>query len=60
LVAKSLAAGVNVVPGQRSIKRCNDTVEADEQIPVVVALSVADGHHACLDWVPNMTRTPEE
>jgi uncharacterized protein involved in tolerance to divalent cations len=59
-VAKSLAGGVNVVPDQRSIKRCNDAVEADEQMPGVVALSVADGHHACLDWVPTMTRTPEE
>ena len=26
----------------------------------VVALPVADGHHAYLEWVSNATRTPEE
>ena len=30
------------------------------EVPEVVALPVADGHHAYLEWVSNATRTPEE
>lgn len=42
-VEESLAARVNVVPGPRS---------------KVVALPVADGHHAYLSWVASSTRAP--
>ena len=30
------------------------------EVPEVVALPVADGHHAYLEWVSNATRTLEE
>ena len=30
------------------------------EVPEVVALPVADGHHAYLEWVSNATRTSEE
>ena len=30
------------------------------EVPEVVALPVADGHHAYLEWVSNATRAPEE
>jgi len=29
------------------------------EVPEVVALPVADGHHAYLEWVSNSTRTPQ-
>jgi periplasmic divalent cation tolerance protein len=84
LVADSLAACVNVVPGVRSIYRWNGAVQADEEalmilkttverlpavrerllalhpydLPEIVALSVADGHHPYLQWVADSTRTP--
>ena len=41
---------VNVVRGLRSIL-CPEA-------PAVVALPVADGHHADLEWVASPTRTP--
>jgi len=43
-------AGVNIVSGLRSIL-CPEA-------PAVVALPVADGHHADLEWVASSTRTP--
>jgi len=43
-------AGVNVMRGLRSIL-CPEA-------PAVVALPVADGHHADLEWVASSTRTP--
>ena len=84
LVATSLAACVNVVPGLRSIYRWNGAVQADEEVlmilkttterlpavrerllalhpydlPEIIALSVADGHHPYLQWVADSTRTP--
>lgn len=84
LVATSLVACVNVVPGVRSIYRWNGAVQADEEVlmilkttverlpdvrerllalhpydlPEIVALSVADGHHPYLQWVADSTRTP--
>jgi periplasmic divalent cation tolerance protein len=72
LVEESLAACVNVLPGLRSIYRWNDAVQCDEEalmiikttsirfaVPEVVALPVADGHHAYLEWVAASTRTPQ-
>jgi hypothetical protein len=41
---------VNVIRGLRSIL-CPEA-------PTVVALPVADGHHADLEWVAPSTRTP--
>ena len=84
LVATSLVACVNVVPGVRSIYRWNAAVQSDEEVlmilkttterlpavrerlvalhpydlPEIVALSVADGHHPYLQWVADSTRTP--
>jgi len=84
LVASSLVACVNVVPGLRSIYRWNGAVQSDEEVlmilkttterlpavrerlvalhphdvPEIVALSVADGHHPYLRWVADSTRTP--
>jgi len=64
LVATSLVACVNVVPGLRSIYRWNGAVQSDEEVlhpyalPEIVALSVADGHHPYLQWVADSTRTP--
>jgi periplasmic divalent cation tolerance protein len=84
LVATSLVACVNVVPGLLSIYRWNGVVQADEEVlmilkttadrlpaarerlvalhpydlPEVVALPVADGHHPYLQWVADSTRTP--
>jgi periplasmic divalent cation tolerance protein len=84
LVATSLAACVNVVPGVRSIYRWNGAMQSDEEalmilkttverlpavrerllalhpydLPEIVALSVADGHHPYLQWVADSTRTP--
>lgn len=83
LVAASLVACVNVVPGLRSIYRWNEAVQVDEEVlmtlkttterlpavrerllalhpydlPEIVALSVADGHHPYLQWVADSTRT---
>ena len=50
LVDASVAAGVNVLPGARSI--------GPNEVPEVVALPVADGHHPSLAWVASATRTP--
>ena len=49
-VEESLAACVNVPPGRRSIH--------PNEVPEVVALPVADGHHAYLSWVASPTRAP--
>jgi len=49
-VEESLAACVNVPPGRRSIH--------PNEVPEVVALPVADGHHPYLSWVASSTRTP--
>lgn len=62
LVEESHVARLNVVPGLRSIHRWNGAAhfdEKDEQDEQVVALPVADGHHAHLEWVSNSTRTPQ-
>jgi CutA1 divalent ion tolerance protein len=47
---KSLATFVNVPPGLRSIH--------PNEVPEMVALPVADGHHPYLSWVASSTRTP--
>ena len=49
-VEESLATCVNVPPDPRSIH--------PNEVPEVVALPVADGHHAYLSWVASPTRAP--
>jgi uncharacterized protein involved in tolerance to divalent cations len=49
-VEESLAACANVPPGLRSIH--------PNEVPEMVALPVADGHHPYLSWVASSTRTP--
>jgi hypothetical protein len=44
--------GLNVRPGTRSICSRSD------EVPEVVALLVADGHHAGSTWAQNQTRIP--
>lgn len=50
LLEASLGACVNVLAGARSIP--------SNEVPEVVALPVADGHHPYLSWVASSTRTP--